>query len=413
MNIDDLSRRSFLSTVASAAAGVTLAAGAARAADAAGNEKAQAKDAAGAGGDARPLRWGIIGTGARGVGTHIPVLEEAPDAELVALCDVSEPRLKTAVKRARRPVASYADYRQLLANKDVDAVVIATPNLMHREHLLAAVAAGKHVLCEKPAGATPADAAAIAGAAAAARTVVMFGMQYRNHANHRKVRQIVESGEIGRPRYVVQHVSRGDWNRSANIWEYADPRVNGGRPVNWRLSHAASGGTLNEFSCHYLDLVHWIVGGVPERVACDGGISVYRDGRDTWDHATLTMRYPGDVTAVHTLCMFGPGRVDLRVFGDAGSIEAQGDKLLVTSFTKPAGAARRRSKTREVPPDEQPDAPGADDATLGLYVDFLACVRTGKAPDADAARAVAASHTCWLAERAAERKTELKWNELG
>ena len=353
------------------------------------------------------LRWGIIGTGTRGAFTHIPVLKEAPASRLVALCDVSEDRLKAAAGKAPNPVATYSDYQQLLSSPEVNAVVIATPNLLHREMLLAALQAGKHVLCEKPAGVTPQDAAAMLSAAESAKTVVMFGMQYRNNPRQQQIAQLLSSGRIGKPRYLVQNCSRGDWNRSANVWEYSDPKVNGGRPGNWRFSHAATGGTLNEFDCHYFDLLHGMVGALPQRVTCDGGISVYRDGRDTWDHATVTMSYPDGVTAVHTLCLFGPGRNELRVMGDEGSLETDGEVLRVTN------PARRGSKARsqEIQP-EPPPRKSADLATLRLYENFVECVRTGKKPEASAGRAAAASRTCWLAELASERRAEVKWEEI-
>jgi predicted dehydrogenase len=396
----NLSRRSFVRAAAGTMAVASLVrAGRARAAD--------APESAGGGSDDAVLRWGIIGTGTRGAFTHIPVLKEAPKSRLVALCDVSEQRLQAAASKAPGKVATYSDYQQLLADGDVNAVVIATPNLFHREMLLAAVEAGKHVLCEKPAGVNAADAAAVQRAAEAAKTVVMFGMQYRNNARQRQIAGLLASGRIGKPRYVVQNVSRGDWNRSANVWQYADPKLNGGKPANWRFSYAATGGTLNKFDCHYFDLLHGIVGALPERVSCDGGISVYRDGRDTWDHATVTLKYPGGVTAVHTLCLFGPVRNDLMIVGDAGSIESSGETLRVFN----PGARGTRQRSQDVPA-QPPEKRSADAATLRLYEDFLECVKTGKKPDAGARRAVAASRTCWVAELAASRHAEVKWDEL-
>ena len=355
------------------------------------------------------LRWGIIGTGTRGAFTHIPVIKEAPESKLIALCDTSEQRLQASVAMVAHPVATYGDYQKLLANPDINAVVIATPNLLHREMLAAALQAGKHVLCEKPAGATPADAFDMEQTTHAAKTVVMFGMQYRNATRSRKITELIAAGRIGKPRYIVQNCSRGDWNLSANVWRYADPK-RGGEDVNWRFAHAASGGTLNEFSCHYLDLLHGYAGALPESVSCDGGISVYHDGRDTWDHATVTLKYPGELTAVHTLCLFGPGHADLQITGDEGAIESIGDIFRLT--LSPKKGARGSNRTQAI---EVTDVPGhgIDRAVLQLYEDFLACVRTGKKPDAGPARAMAASRTCWLAEMASERRAEVKWNELG
>jgi predicted dehydrogenase len=250
------------------------------------------------------------------------------------------------------------------------------------------------------------EAAAMKRAADSAKTVVMFGMQYRNGARQQQVAQLLTSGRIGKPRYVVQNVSRGDWNRSGSVWQYADPKLNGGKPANWRFSHAATGGTLNEFDCHYFDLLHGIVGALPERITCDGGVSVYHDGRDTWDHATVTLKYPGGVTAVHTLCLFGPSRNDLMIVGDEGSIESSGETLRVSN----PGTRGTKQRSREIQP-QPTERRSADASTLRLYQDFLECVKTGKKADAGADRAVAASRTCWVAELAAERHDEVKWNE--
>jgi predicted dehydrogenase len=358
---------------------------------------------------AATLRWGIIGTGTRGAFTHIPTLKEAPDSELLALCDVSEERLQTAAAKVAHPVTTYADYQKLLANPDINAVVIATPNLLHREMLAAAIQAGKHVLCEKPAGASPTDAIEMEQSAGSTKNVLMFGMQYRNSPKSRKFTELVSSGHIGKPRYMIQNCSRGDWNLSPNVWRFADPNRHGDL-VNWRFAHAASGGTLNEFSCHYLDLLHGYAGGLPEAISCEGGISVYHDGRDTWDHATVTLKYSNDLTAVHTLCLFGQGHADLQIIGDEGSIESVGDSFKFTQFVTRQGK-KKSSKVQKIELNEPPSH-GVDNAVLELYKDFLVCVQTGKKPDASPARALAASRTCWLAEAASDRKAEVKWDEL-
>jgi predicted dehydrogenase len=394
MNHDQtVSRRTILTHVAGATAATLI---------------ATTPHIAAAAGERAALRWGIIGTGTRGAFTHIPTMKEAPESELLALCDVSEERLTSAAAKVGHAVATHSDYQKLLANPDINAVVIAVPNLLHREMLLAALQAGKHVLCEKPAGATPADATEMERAAGSAKTTVMFGMQYRNTAKQRKITELLASGKIGKPKYIVQNCSRGDWNLNPNVWQYSDPKL-GGKPMNWRFSHAASGGTLNEYSCHYLDLLHGYAGALPERVSCEGGISVYHDGRDTWDHAAVRLSYPGDVVAIHSLCIFGPGRNDLQIFGETGAIEAVGETFRI-SYPAARGAKGRRSENIEVPEQR---THGVDPAVLTLYQDFLACVKTGKQPDASPARALAASRTCWAAEQSSDRHAEVKWNEIG
>jgi predicted dehydrogenase len=277
--------------------------------------------------------------------------------------------------------------------------------------LLAALQAGKHVLCEKPAGISFDDATQMQKAADSARTVVMFGMQYRHNPKQAKIRELIEAGKIGKPRYIVQNSSRGDWNLSEDVWKYADPKLFNGEPHNWRFSHAASGGTLNEFSCHYLDLIHWYAGGVPTAVFGDGGIAVHKDGRDTWDWASVTMTYPNDVKAVHTLSLFGTGRGDVTVMGEDGSIVMAGDTFqLVAAPRRKGKATGSREEDIELEAVKR-KSNGADAAVLALYDDFVQCIKTGKKPDAGAARAIAASRTCWLAELSATKRSEVKWDE--
>src|SRR5690349_7577843 len=148
----ELSRRTFLSAAAAgAAASAAAALGRADDPDARGGNN----------GNDTTLRWGIIGTGTRGRFTHVPALKVAPQSQLVALCDVASDRMQAAAADAGEPVATYPDYQKLLADPNVNAVVIATPNLLHKEMLLATLQAVKHVLCEKPAGVSPEDAAAM------------------------------------------------------------------------------------------------------------------------------------------------------------------------------------------------------------------------------------------------------------
>src|SRR5687767_12863336 len=126
----ELTRRRFMTQSALSAAALATVAGAV-------HVRGAADSPAGSGGSPPLLRWGIIGTGTRGNATHIPAVHAADACELVALCDVVEDRLQAAAKRAGKTVATYDDYQKLLANPDVNAVVIATPNLVHREQLLA------------------------------------------------------------------------------------------------------------------------------------------------------------------------------------------------------------------------------------------------------------------------------------
>ena len=180
--------------------------------------------------------------------------------------------------------------------------------------------------------------------------------------------------------------------------------------MNWRYSHAASGGTLNEKVCHYFDILHWMVSARPERVMCDGGIAVYNDGRDTWDHATTVLSYENDVQATHSLCMFGPKRLDLQVIGDEGSLTVGEKSLLFQSKGKQQSEIPLAAEIRH---GERGPARGQETAVLRMYDDFIECVRSGKKPWMDVDKATASSKTAWLGELSNERRQEVKWDELG
>ena len=268
------------------------------------------------------LRWGIIGTGSRGLKAHVPALKSFKEFEVLGACDVMENHLAAALKRLGSGCEGYKDYQKLLANPDINAVMIATPNCWHKEMVLAALQAGKHVLCEKPMAASFEECKAMQKAIAGSSQVVLFSMQLRYSPHYQALRQAIEAGRIGRPKYALMAEFRGDWNNK-DVWLYKHPKT--GVSMNWRFSHAASGGTLSEKVCHYFDILAWMLGENPASVQCEGGIAQYHDGRDTWDYATTVLRYPSGATATHSLCMFGPHRMDLQIIGEEGSIKSSNE----------------------------------------------------------------------------------------
>src|SRR5262249_4316931 len=158
-----VSRRELLST----AAAVGLAAVTSRAGGADGPQPASDKPAA-----AATLRWGLIGTGTRGAFTHIPVLKEAPGSELIALCDVSEDRLRAAAPRCPKPPTTYFDTKTPLPNPDANPPTPPPPTFFPREIPRAAPRGAKQVLGKRRRGVPPADADAMQKAAESASTVI-------------------------------------------------------------------------------------------------------------------------------------------------------------------------------------------------------------------------------------------------
>ena len=170
-----------------------------------------------------PLRWGIIGT-ARINRRVIPAMRLARRSELVAVASRDRPRAEGYAREWSIPRAMVG-YQTLLDDSSVDAVYIPLPNTAHVEWTLAAIAAGKHVLCEKPLALDPSDVDRIAAAAAARRVIVEEGFMYRHEPLTARVMSLVSEGAIGTVRAIVSGFTFA-LEPAPNI--RLDPRLGGG-----------------------------------------------------------------------------------------------------------------------------------------------------------------------------------------
>jgi predicted dehydrogenase len=204
------------------------------------------------GGPQRALRWGVLSTADIARTKVIPAFKKTPRAELVAIASRDG-------ERARRVAAElgfdrhHDSYEALLADPDVEAVYIPLPNHMHLEWTIRAVRAGKHVLCEKPLAMTAHDAQRMVDAAAATGVTLMEAFMYRLHPSWVAVREIVESGRIGRLMAVQSWFSY-----------YNDD------PANIRNIRVAGGGALYDIGCYCINLSRLLFGAEP--VAVKGSI---------------------------------------------------------------------------------------------------------------------------------------------
>jgi len=259
-----LSRRQFLQSTAAGATGLLLAA----------DKKEPASER---------LQVGVIGIAGQG---EYNLNQLAPHATIAALCDVDENR--TGKARDRFPEARfYTDYRKLIDQKGLDAVLIATPDHMHAFPTLAALQAGLHVYCEKPLTHTVQEARLVAETAAKQKRVTQMGTQIHAGTNYRRVVEIVQSGAIGPVKEV--HVwcgaSYGGIDRSRegpgapkglhyDLWLGPAPE----RPYHeehlhfkWRRWWDFGGGALADMACHHVDLPFWALGlRHPTKVSAEG-----------------------------------------------------------------------------------------------------------------------------------------------
>jgi len=145
-----------------------------------------------------PVRYGIVGCGAIAQRRHIPECVNNPDSSLVALCDPNYERAEGISKAYGGVAKCYTDYAEMLKDPNVDAVVVSGPNKLHAEQSIQALAAGKHVLCEKPMATTREDAKAMIAASEKAGKYLMIGLNQRLMSPHRRAKEILDSGRLGK-----------------------------------------------------------------------------------------------------------------------------------------------------------------------------------------------------------------------
>ncbi len=260
-------------------------------------------------GDDQLIRLGLIGCGGRG--QHLMrVALSNPDVRVVAVCDVVAERMAQAAKIAGEGTGLHKDFRSLLDRKDVDAVIVATPDHWHCVQTIAACEAGKDVYVEKPLGHNIAEGRAAVNAARRFKRIVQHGTQQLSGAHYQAAKELIRSGALGSiTRVRVWNV----WNDAPtgmgnppdepvpsgvdyDLWLGPAPK----RPFNRNRFYAPgywffwdySGGFMLSWAIHHLDTVHWITGKtVPLMAMSTGGKFVLKDNRETPDTQDALIDY--------------------------------------------------------------------------------------------------------------------------
>lgn len=232
-------------------------------------------------------RIAIIGTGSRGK-YHIHNLLPMEHAEIVALCDNYPPNLTTASQLCPQ-AKTYVNYQKMLENEAIDGVVIATPLYLHAAMTIDAIAAGKHVFCEKAMALTFDECKKVYETYKQSDRVLYYCMQRMFDEKYIKGMQMIHSGLIGE---VV--AERPHWFRN-NDWRRPVPSPELERKINWRLYWEYSGGLMTELASHQLEVCCWAMKRVPESVIGMGDIVFWKDGREVYDSVNLVFHYNNNV----------------------------------------------------------------------------------------------------------------------
>ncbi|MDF9798920.1 putative dehydrogenase [Catalinimonas alkaloidigena] len=266
------------------------------------------------------VRVGLIGVGSRGGGiAH--VLKDLPGVELSACCDINEEHLQRGISMAAKGAKAYTDYQKMLSDKDLDALIIATPLSLHFPMAMHAVEAGKHVYLEKTMSYDIPQALKMVDKVNATKLVFQIGHQYRYYALYHKVHEVLSKGWCGEVKhYECQYHRNDDWRR-----EVKDPKNE--KLVNWRMYREFSGGLMAELCAHQLDIVNWMNDSPPLKVSGLGGIDYWKDGRETYDNVRTVYEYPNGVKAsVSSVLSNAYKGYSIRILGTEATIEIQRDK---------------------------------------------------------------------------------------
>ncbi|NLB56010.1 MAG: Gfo/Idh/MocA family oxidoreductase [Lentisphaerae bacterium] len=208
------------------------------------------------------LRIGIIGAGSRGVSSFGKLFSDRTDTEVVAYADLNEERMKEAKDFLKKDdIELYTDVSKMLSSAEMDAVVIATIDCYHKEHIVAALEAGYHVLTDKPMATNTRDCIAINDAARKSSKIINMGFNIRSDVVCRKMKELIETGVIGKLVTIEER-------------EY----YTGGKTYfsRWNRFYAKCGGLFCHKGSHDFDIINWFnEGALPVKVSAFAGMNVF------------------------------------------------------------------------------------------------------------------------------------------
>jgi predicted dehydrogenase len=246
------------------------------------------------------MQIGLIGCGNVGVNAHIPAVQANEGMTIVAAADPTPERLQAAaVAAGLGPDDLYADWRELLARDDIEAVIVATPQGYRPQIVMTAATAGKHVLAEKPLALTPAAAQAMVDAARANGVTLATVHNYHFMPVYRDIKEVLDSGEIGQSEIAVLNYLGVEDRPGAAAFS---PR--------WRHRAADSGGGVLMDMLHIVYLANWFMGGPPVAVSAWVDKRLEGDG-DVEDVALVRYVYPNGQALVNMAWGVGPGGVEI------------------------------------------------------------------------------------------------------
>jgi predicted dehydrogenase len=375
------------------------------------------------------VRIGVIGTGRQGLSVmqaHMAL----EDVEIAAICDVYGTNLAKAAAAAPK-AAQHKDFRRILDDGDIDAVIVATPDHWHPLQTVMACQAGKDVYVEKPTSVAIAEGRRIVEAARKYNRIVQVGLQQRSAAHFQKAVDLVKSGRLGKISMVrCWNAGNGapegigkppdgeppadlDWD----MWLGPAPKVPfnpnrfGVHPRAWshfRYFWDYAGGMMTDWGVHLIDIVQWAMAvDAPSAVSAAGGKLAIDDNRETPDTILATYQYPGFVMVYENRSANGR-----QINGHGYGIEFHGTEgtLFVDRSGLEIVPEQRRVGQDQFENRSEPFAlqSARDDPTHAR--NFVDCVRSRQAPICDVEIGHRSSSTAILGNLAYRSGASLKWD---
>ena len=262
-----------------------------------------------------PVEVAVVGAGKQGRAI-LGELGKLDSVRVVAVCDTSESRLKSGLRRVKDAVGHASHDELLAAHPALRAVFVATPTHLHRQVVVDSLAAGKSVFCEAPFASTLEDARAMARAARGAQGVLAVGMQGRSNPIYGLARSFVRAGAIGQVAAL-----RAQMHRKTS-WRTPVADASEERALNWVLDPEVSLGLVGEFGVQQFDVLHWFLEAYPTKVRARGSLQLHADGRELPDTVAAELVFPGGQLLAWdaTLANSFDGQYE-QMFGSMGSVK--------------------------------------------------------------------------------------------
>lgn len=368
------------------------------------------------------VRVGVVGFSDRFRSSLLPALQlhaAELNFEIVAVSDIwnrrrDEGTAEVAKVTGKAPRA-FRNNEEMYEAGATDAVVISTADFQHAYHGVEAIGAGQDAYIEKPLAHTMQDARAIRDAVIGSGRVVQNGTQRRSAPNYRLANEYIRSGEFGdivmaemtwnvnqpgrwrRPELVASISERDtDWQRYLTSLPYEpwDPR----KYVEYRLFWPYSSGIPDQWMVHQIDTVHWFTGlPRPRSVVANGGIYLWKDGRENWDTATIVFDYgplddasKGFQVVYSSRMTNGAGSVKEYYYSNAGMLNLDTNQITPAGGLTERYAGEMGMEPNELIPRTLGDTrietaadTGVDEATDANVRNWMECIRSRETPNAD------------------------------